>query len=132
MENVKTIALIDDDPISHLINTKIINLFSVFRIETYTDAEEALENLTWKALQQKTLPDYILLDINMPGMSGWEFVEQFEKLPREIQDRSCIIILSSSPSQLDIDKSKTYRSVKYFISKPLTQDKLQFITECCE
>lgn len=132
MENVKTIALIDDDPISHLINTKIINLFSVFRIETYTDAEEALESLTWKALQEKTLPDYILLDINMPGMNGWEFVEQFEKLPREIQDSSCIIILSSSPSQLDIDKSKSYRSVKYFISKPLTQDKLQFITERCE
>jgi CheY-like chemotaxis protein len=132
MEQVKTIALIDDDPISHLINTKIIKLFSAFLIETYTDAEDALDALTSKASDMNKLPDYIFLDINMPGMNGWQFVEEFEKLPRKIQERSCVIMLSSSPSQLDIDRSRTYRSVKHFISKPLTQEKLQFITQVCE
>jgi CheY-like chemotaxis protein len=131
MEHVKTIALIDDDPISHLINSKIINLFSAFRIETFMDAEEALDTLAKNAFQKKKLPDYIFLDINMPGMDGWEFMEQFEKLPKPVQESTCVIILSSSPSQLDMDKSKTYKSVKYFISKPLTQDKFQFITERC-
>lgn len=123
--------LIDDDPVCHLINTKIIKLFSAFQIESFTDPLKALNKLKEVANDGRTMPDYILLDINMPGINGWQFLDEYEKLPMQELGNSCVIMLSSSTSHLDIEKSKQYKSVKHFVSKPLTQEKVRLIEESC-
>lgn len=123
--------LIDDDPVCHLINTKIIKLFSAFRIESFTDPLKALKRLKDVANEGQAIPDYILLDINMPGINGWQFLDEYEKMAVGALENSCVIMLSSSTSHLDIEKSRQYKSVKHFISKPLTQEKVRLIEEAC-
>jgi CheY-like chemotaxis protein len=132
MEHVNTIALIDDDPVCHLISTKIIKLFSSFEVETFTDPREALAQFKWRAVNDPVkIPAYILLDIDMPGMNGWQFLEEFEKIPDHVLQKTCVMMLSSSNHFTDIERARKYKSVKHFLSKPLTQEKLNLIKVSC-
>jgi CheY-like chemotaxis protein len=86
----------------------------------FTDADAALKYIA-KAKFKKTV---ILLDVLMPLMSGFEFVEAFEQLPEEVQANYSIVALTTSLSRNDIIKIKGYRSVDYFIDKPIAPEKL--------
>ena len=70
------------------------------------------------------LPDYILLDINMPIMNGWEFLDEYKRLNIDPAGKSKIFIISSSVFSNDINKARSYPLVKDFISKPLNVDKI--------
>jgi CheY-like chemotaxis protein len=132
MEQVSTITLIDDDPICHLISTKILKLFSSFTVETFTDAKEALVQLKGRASDANSkFPVYILLDVDMPRMNGWQFLEEFQNLPDHVLQKSCVIMLSSSDHFTDIEKSRQYKCVKHFLSKPLTEEKVRMIKQYC-
>lgn len=132
MENSYKIMLIDDDPICHMINTRLLKRFSSSTIETFTDPIEALKQLTWRAMHEpEKFPDSILLDIDMPRMNGWQFLEEFHKLPADVVQRASIMMLSSSNHSTDIERSKQYTIVKKFFSKPLTVDMVKAITSNC-
>lgn len=113
--------LIDDDPICNIINKKVIqNAFEDLKPEfiTFLKAEEALDfikkanNSTWD--KDKV---FMLLDLNMPGMSGWEFLESIKDLFISTLN---IFILSSSIDKDEVEKSKTYSFVQGYLFKPLT------------
>ena len=70
------------------------------------------------------LPDYILLDINMPIMNGWEFLDEFKRLNIDPLGKCKIYIISSSVFSNDINKARSYPLVKDFISKPLNVEKI--------
>ncbi len=70
------------------------------------------------------LPDYILLDINMPIMNGWEFLDEYKRLNIDPRGKTKIYIISSSVFSNDINKARSYPLVKDFISKPLNVDKI--------
>lgn len=126
MERVLKITLIDDDPIAHLIADKLIQRLPSFKLESFTEPERALE-----AFQKRSpgeFPDMILLDINMPGMNGWTFLEAFEKLPQEALERTCVFMLSSSDTIADQERARRFGIVKQFFSKPLTVDMLKAIS----
>ncbi|MFT4521761.1 MAG: response regulator RpfG family c-di-GMP phosphodiesterase [Bacteroidia bacterium] len=111
------IYLIDDDEIQNLINSRIIGLIKADAdIKTFTSAEVALREL--ESLPK--MPDLIFLDINMPKMNGWDFLDAFT----EKTLKAPVYLLSSSINKQDFDKSETYEVVNGFISKPLMEEKL--------
>jgi CheY-like chemotaxis protein len=75
------------------------------------------------------LPDYILLDINMPIMNGWEFLDEYKRLNLDPLGKSKIYIISSSVFSNDINKARSYPLVKDFISKPLNVEKIKELFE---
>ena len=117
----KTIFLVDDDPVTNFIHTKIIQGNFPLVVTAFTYALDALNELKkLVAMDPHFMPDFIFLDINMPRMDGWEFLDEVQKLPAEFLKSCMIIMVSSSLDREDIERSKSYPSVHEFISKPLT------------
>ncbi|GCC50483.1 response regulator [Chryseotalea sanaruensis] len=122
----KVIMLIDDDAITNMINTKVIKMNFNFNVYNYVNAQFALKQLEqWCHSSPENLPSVIFLDINMPIMDGWEFLEAFQKLPHSVHEKSKIFVLTSSIDVEDIEKAKTFHVVSDFLSKPLTAQKLK-------
>ena len=113
--------LVDDDEINNFITVKLIKkAFPDAVLSTCLNGRLAIDRLKNIFKQHPdNIPDYILLDINMPIMNGWEFLEEYKVLNFNAERRITIYILSSSVFSNDIDKAKSYESVANFISKPL-------------
>ena len=110
------IYLIDDDDIQNLINSKMVELVNPeLAVNVFIGGESALEALR---SDDEELPGLIFLDINMPRMTGWDFMDEFEPLGLNIP----VYIVTSSINKQDQEKSTTYASVKGFITKPVTKD----------
>lgn len=119
-----TVMLIDDNEIDNYMNERIVNFYNFAkRILVHTSSKSALEYL--KNLQRNDsmdrdlIPDLIFLDLEMPEMNGFLFIEEFLKLKDEIKNYTKIIILTSSIQPSDLEKSKTIPEVVSFINKPL-------------
>jgi CheY-like chemotaxis protein len=123
----RKIVLIDDDKLNNLINARIITKFTDYAVESFTSGKEGLKYL--QACDANTFPDIIFLDINMPVMDGWEFLEEFQKMNEDLTQACSVFMLTSSIDINDIEKSKLYKSVRDFMSKPLTLDSLTLITK---
>jgi CheY-like chemotaxis protein len=130
MDQNKRIVLVDDDQLNNLINTRIITKFSDYTVDSFTNAREALKYLSTSEPQD--FPAIIFLDINMPVMDGWEFLEEFQKIPEPLTQNCAVIMLTSSIDIYDIEKSKLYKNVREFMSKPLTIESLTTIARIRE
>lgn len=118
------LILIDDNDIDQLLHKKIIELSrSDTLITLFSDAQSALDHIA-NASDDEHTENTILLDIQMPVMNGFQFLEAFDHLPAEVKSRYIIYILSSSVNQYDISRAKNNPYVKDMIIKPLTKDTL--------
>ncbi|GAA4431532.1 response regulator [Pontibacter saemangeumensis] len=123
------IFIVDDDPISIFLTQRSFEMEGVeASIHPFLSAEEALEMLGKASLED--LPDIIFLDLNMPGVDGWEFLEAFEQLPDVSALEKCrTYILTSSLDTSDIAKANESPLVKGFIHKPIGPEDIQVILQ---
>jgi len=121
-----SVLLVDDDEINNFISIKLIKKALLnTEIMACLNGKFAIDQLY--EIQKKDpskLPDYILLDINMPIMNGWEFLDEYKRLNIDPRGKTKIYIISSSVFSNDINKARSYPLVKDFISKPLNVDKI--------
>lgn len=122
-ESVRFIA-IDDDPVNNLICKLTIEMVADKPdILTFTNAAQGFEYIQSQyAANRDETQTVLLLDINMPVMSGWEFLERFDNLGEDVKKRFKIIILSSSVDERDKERSYANKNVNAFMVKPLVRD----------
>lgn len=121
-----TVMLVDDNDIDNFINEKIIkgNGFAknVYIHSSSKSALEFLKNLEiLKNIPSEFIPSYIFLDINMPIMDGFHFLDEFEKFSPEFKSLIKVVMLTSSLNKNDVEKVKQFKQVFKFLHKPLTE-----------
>ncbi|HMG92849.1 MAG TPA: response regulator [Chryseolinea sp.] len=124
----RTVMLIDDNEIDNLINQKMIEAAAVTEnIYTHTGAKSAIEflkNMEKLEMADQVLPDVIFLDIDMPLMDGFQFLDEFEKLTNIAKKKCKIVMLTSSINPQDFNRSKKYENVRLYLNKPLSHDSI--------
>jgi CheY-like chemotaxis protein len=123
MHTFYSIILVDDDPINNLINKRLITKLDISdKVEEYLDAEKAIERIRNLKIKDKVL---ILLDINMPVMNGWDFLNSYSEKFNNRNDK--IVMLSSSIEAQDRQRAFSFDVVDGFLEKPLTPEKMKSI-----
>lgn len=118
------LLVIDDDDINIFIISKIVEKTGYdVEIVAKHNGQLAIDYIKELTANNLALPHLVLIDINMPILNGWEFIEAYEALNLDVDND--MYMLSSSVYENDIEKAKSYKSVKGFISKPLSIDRLK-------
>lgn len=128
MKKPERYIVVDDDVTNNLICEYNIKSFDTnVDIELYTQPEKALENIKEFDKTLKYTHTILFLDLNMPTMTGWEFLEAFEKICENIRAHFSIFVLTSSIENFDKEAAR-FPYVQGFYSKPLTKSHLQEIS----
>jgi len=130
MNLIKNIFLVDDDATFVFMTKKIIRSTAIdSNINEFADGEAAIDFLKDHLDHNEPLPDVIFLDLNMPIMDGWGFLEEYTSLVARIKKKVKLYIVSSSISPHDIEHAKHFSTVSDFIIKPLLKEKFIEIIE---
>lgn len=134
MKKLNAVMLIDDNEIDNLINQKMIESINMTEnIFIHSGAKSALEYLKniekIKIGAENFLPELIFLDIDMPLMDGFQFIDEFDKLSDTTKLYCKIVLLTSSLDPKDISKSKKNTQILKYMNKPLSQDNLKKLIE---
>jgi CheY-like chemotaxis protein len=122
---MKTIFLIDDDPIFVFLTRKIISgINGGYQIREFADGELAIDRLREISADSSLLPDIIFVDLSMPVMDGWEFLNEYSVLAPRINKQIELFIVSSSISPQEVERSKLYPEVADFLIKPVAKGKI--------
>ncbi|MVN21243.1 response regulator [Mucilaginibacter arboris] len=130
-QKINFIIIDDSKEDCYLIKKRLETLDKNFNIKSFLSAQEAYDYINHTGINTPadSRKNIIILDIYMPLMDGFEFVEEFETLPKNVQDNYLICALTSSINKIYIDKISTYNSVKYFLEKPIKTESLLDLIE---
>lgn len=124
MKKIDLLCIIEDDPTHLFITKKMIEMSGmVENIMVYKNGKEAYDKLKAVFISSEILPKIILLDLNMPIWDGWQFLEEFIKIP--IQHKITIYILTSSNSEIDKLQAEKYNLNENYLVKPITAGEIK-------
>ncbi len=127
---VELACIIDDDDIYINLIKRIIETRKLCEnLIVFKNGKQSLDY--FESLLQDTdedkIPDIILIDLNMPIMDGWEFIEQFTKIKNRFNKSITLYIVSSSINPIDIDRAKSLNTIKDYLVKPIVMNQLESI-----
>jgi CheY-like chemotaxis protein len=121
---MKNIYLVDDDKLFIFLLKKTIGLTGIpTQITDFPDGQSALDHIKSNAGDASMLPDVIFLDLRMPIMDGWEFLEEYKHIADTLAKKNRLYVFSSSISPYDIENAKNNPLVTDFIIKPILKEK---------
>jgi CheY-like chemotaxis protein len=125
---IKCIMLVDDNPHDNFFHEREIRKTGGENtVIVKNSGREALDYLSSNKIDPDVQPDLIFLDINMPGMNGWEFLKEYSLLDEEIRNGAIVIMLTTSSNSDDMTKAKACGFVLDYITKPLTKEVMEDI-----
>lgn len=117
------IFIVDDDPIHQQIANIMIKRQGIGEnVRAFSDAQDVLDYLRQYSFQAEQLPDLILLDLNMPVMDGWDFLNDYAGFYKDLAKQIGIFVLTSSIDDKDRRKVDNYSFVKGYLTKPLSSE----------
>lgn len=123
-------CIIDDDSIYQFTIKRIIESVHLAKsITAFYDGEEALNFMVDNYHNEEQLPDVILLDINMPIMDGFQFMEEYIKIKPKLGKKITIYMVSSSVDRADIERAKKITEISDYIIKPIKQGEIEHIID---
>lgn len=133
LQTKPTIAIIDDTPEDLYITRRILEKhIPGISIKTFSLATDTITYLENNSSQPGNIPDIIFVDIHMPQMNGFEFLDAFSKLPETVTTKCKVHMLSSSFNNSDIERASAHAYSKSFIEKPITSDLIRTIVSTHE
>ena len=124
MKSPSNIMLVDDDEIFTYIIKKIIEESDIAeQINIFSNGRDAINYLSEVATEESLLPKVIFLDLNMPLLDGWGFLDEYIRLKPKLCKKINLYVITSYVSTYDHQKSKDYSDITDFIVKPLAKEK---------
>lgn len=124
MNSIKNLLLIDDDEIFTFMTKRIIEKTNLAeQIKIFENGKQAIDFLKSVADSPELLPEVIFLDLSMPILDGWGFLEEYIGLKPKFGKKITLYIISSSVSPRDHERAKNYSEVSDFIIKPMTKER---------
>lgn len=128
MKKIDLLCIIEDEPTHLFITKKMVEMSGIVEnIMVYKNGKEAYDKLKAIFLNNETLPEIILLDLNMPIWDGWQFLDEFTKIP--IKTKIIFYILTSSNSEDDKKRAETYNLNDNYLVKPITLKEIKTILD---
>lgn len=124
------VCIVDDDDIYQFTVTRTIEKEDIAKkILVFSDGQQAIEFLDANIGRNDNLPDVIFLDINMPIMDGWQFLEEYVKIKPKVGKKITIYMVTSSVDPTDVDKAKRITDVSDYIIKPVKPEQLKAVID---
>ena len=128
VKKLPIIGIIVDDTIYHFILTSIINKNKLAEsILSFLDGEKAIQYLTENKMNNEKIPDVLFLDVNMPIMDGWMFIEEYARIKTDITKKTLVFMLSSSANPIDIERAEKISEISNYIIKPINLEEVKII-----
>jgi CheY-like chemotaxis protein len=128
MSNPKSavICVIDDDNVYQYTITKTLKALNLAKkILVFSDGEQAIQFLVDNIAEAAEIPDVIFLDVNMPIMDGWQFLEQYVHIKPRLGKEITIYMVSSSVDPVDLERAKKIKEISDYVIKPVAPDRVQ-------
>jgi CheY-like chemotaxis protein len=128
VKKIPLIGIIDDDTIYQFILTRMINKNKLAEnILSFSDGEKAIQYFVNNKTNSEKIPDILFLDVNMPIMDGWMFIEEYAGIKKEIIKKTTIYMLSSSVNPIDIERAGKISEIFDYIIKPIKPEEVKRI-----
>lgn len=125
---IKKILCVEDDPISNAINVRLLKrMVEGLEVIQATNGKQAIDLIETAQSLQQPPPDLILLDLNMPIMNGWEFIEYYQNNLLSYHWPTRIVIVTSSVDKADIERAAKYSFIINYFTKPLTIENMALL-----